>query len=441
MVLRARVTLLFTGSGRRPPTIVSRAWTALSDAVILVRGAALAGVEDLARGAALPGRAIVTVYGALFSLMILTGCAPPRHLAEQARWLVVYNRWNRTLDQLNAEATSGAAETPRSYRLLRDSTRTAMDSLNLVSADLDRARAPLLYTFLQRIRYNLLATELGRLDSRLAQLKTLAGRVDSLTESGEFASAERFRHALDRGADSLGLVAKALLDEDLRSAWDTLQAPLPHLSSRGGGLGPRLRVAGDSIPPDPGDVRARLQRLCESTRRLPPEIAVRRPAQVRSGWTRRANALVEELNAAVRVDSAGDHRNALSRLASVRDSAVSTLAAMAADTTLWPGRPAPGGVPPTSHRSSAPGDPEGAVREVLRLVDLNREAICHGLAVDLYHDVSQRLALGTLRPRADAARLDSVLADPRLDVDLRRKIVGLRKDLHTEPSPEAPVRR
>jgi hypothetical protein len=382
----------------------------------------------------------------IFGLMILAGCAPPRNpdeeFAEDTRWLVVYNRWIRTLEQLDSEVTRGYAARPIGYRLLRDSTRTAMDTLNRVPPDVGRARAPLLYTLLQGIRHNLLATELGRLDSCVVQLGRLAWRADSLAESGEFASAERFRHMLDRSADSLDLVAKALLDEDLRSAWDTLHAPLAPFSSRGSGFGPRYRVVtGDSIPPDPGEVRARLERLNESTRRLQREMAVQRPARVRSGWIRRANVMIEELNAAVGLDSAGAHKDALRRLASVRDSAVATLAAMAADTTRWPGRPARARVPPPPHPSSSPGDPEGAVREVLRLVELNQESIRHGLAVDLYHDVSRRLAFGTSRPRADAARLDSVLADPRLDPDLRRMIVGLRKDLDGVPAPGNPVHR
>lgn len=378
----------------------------------------------------------------ILGLVVSVGCASRRNFTEEARWLDVYNRWNRKLEQLNTEVTAGAADAPRGYRLLRDSTRTAMDTLGLLPPDLGRSRAPLLYTLLQGIRYNLLATELRQLDSCAAQLGKLAGQADSLTELGEFASAERSRQVLERGADSLDLVAKALLDEDLRSAWDTLQAPLSTLSSRGNGFWPRYRVvAGDSIPPDPSKVRARLQRLNESTRRLQGEMAVRRPAQVRRGWIRRANTLVEELNAAVGVDSAGDHRDALRRLASVRESAAAALAAMAADTTRWPGRPAPTRVPFPTRPSSPPADPEGAVREVLRLVELNQEAIRHGLAVVLYQDVSQRLAIGNARPRADAARLDSVLADPRLDPGLRRMIVGLRKDLGAVPGPAAPIPR
>jgi hypothetical protein len=383
-----------------------------------------------------------TGWALLLGLVVSVGCASQRNFTEEARWLDVYNRWNRKLEQLNTEATAGAAEAPRGYRLLRDSTRTAMDTLSLLPPDLGRSRAPLLYTLLQGIRYNLLASELGRLDSRMARLGKLAGQADSLTESGDFVSAERARHVLDRSADSLDLVAKALLDEDLRSAWDTLQAPLSPLSSRGNEFWPRYRVvAGDSIPPDPGEVRGQLQRLNESTRRLQQEIAGRRPAQVRRGWIRRANALVEELNAAVGVDSAGDHQDALHRLASVRESAASALAAMAADTTRWPGRPVPTRVPFPTRPSSPPGDPESAVREVLRLVELNEEAICHGLAVGLYQDVSQRLAIGNARPRADAARLDSVLADPRLDPGLRRMIAGLRKDLGAVPGPAAPIPR
>jgi hypothetical protein len=377
----------------------------------------------------------------LLGLVVLVGCASQRNFAEEARWLDVYNRWNRKLEQLNAEVTSGDAEALRGYRLLRDSTRTAMDTLNLLPPDLGRSRAPLLYTLLQGIRYNLLASELGRLDPRVAQLGKLAGQADSLTESGDLVSAERLRHMLDRNADSLDLVTKALLNEDLRSAWDTLQAPLSPLSSRGSGFGPRyLVVAGDSIPPDPGEVRGRLQRLNESTRRLQQEIAGRRSAQMRRGWIHRANALVEQLNAAVGVDSAGDHLDALRRLASVRESAVSALAAMVADTTRWPGRPDPTRVPLLPRPSSPPSDPESEVREVLRLVELNQDAICHGLAVGLYQDVSKRLALGDARARVDAARLDSVLADPRLDPDLRRMIVGLRKDLDAVPSHQAPAR-
>jgi hypothetical protein len=381
-------------------------------------------------------------WALLLGLVVSLGCASQRDFADESRWLDVYNRWNRKLEQLNTELTAGAAETPRGYRLLRDSTRTAMDTLSLLPPEIARSRALLLYTLLQGIRYNLLASELGRLDPCVAQLGKLAGQADSLTEFGDFVSAKRFRHMLDRNADSLDLVAKALLDEDLRSAWDTLRAPLSPIPLRGNLFWPRYRVvAGDSIPPDPGEVRARLQRLNESTRRLQREVAERRPAQMRRGWIRRANTLVEELNAAVGVDSVGDHRDALRRLASVRESAVSALAAMAADTTRWPGRPAPTRAPLPTRPSSPPGDPEGAVREVLRLVELNKEAICHGLAVDLYQDVSQRLAIGNERPRADSARLDSVLADPRLDSGLRRMIVGLRKDLDAVPSRTAPVRR
>ena len=377
----------------------------------------------------------------LLALVVLVGCASQRNFPEEARWLDVYNRWNRKLEQLNTEVTSGDAEALRGYRLLRDSTRTAMDTLNLLPPDLGRSRAPLLYTLLQGIRYNLLASELGRLNPCVAQLGNLAGQADSLTESGDFVAAERLRHRLDRNADSIDFVAKALLNEDLRSVWDTLRAPLSPLSSRGSGLGPRyLVVAGDSIPPDPGEVRSRLQRLNESTRRLQQEITERRPAQMRRGWIHRANVLVEELNAAVGVDSAGDHLDALRRLASVRESTASALAAMVADTTRWTGRPDPtrGSLPPRP--SSRPSDPESALREVLRLVELNQEAICHGLAVGLYQDVSRRLALGNAHARADAARLDSVLADPRLDPDLRRMFVGLRKDLDAAPSHRAPAR-
>lgn len=385
----------------------------------------------------------------LLGLLIWAGCAPPRGSADDARWLLAYNRWNRTLEQLNVETTSDAAGASRGYRLLRDSTWAAMETLNVAPSPLRRGRITLLYTLHQRVRYNLLAAEFGRLGSCAARLEGLAGRTDSLTEFGDFASAGQWWQALDSGADSLDLAVRALLAEDTRSAWDSLRAPLPRPSSDSSGLGPRWRVNGDSIPPDPGEVRVRLRRLSESTRRRQREIAERRPAQVRSGWVHRANRLVEELNAAVGLDAAGSHQEALRRLTSVRDSAAATLAEMIVDTTRWPGRatsrrlqplprapigkpsttPASTGAPPGLSSSFPPSDPEDAVREALRLVDLNLEAVRHNLAVGLYRDVAQRLAVGHARPRTDAARLDSILADPHLDADLRRMIVGLRKDL------------
>lgn len=404
--------------------------------------------SDMARGA----RGAFVAAG--FGLLILAGCAPPATLWNENQWLKMYNRWNQTLDQVNSGAAAGAADTPRGYRLLRDSTRAALDSLIFVSPNLRRKQAPLLYTFLQRVRYNLLATESDRLDSRVMQLGKLAGRVDSLTGSGDFASAERCRGALDRDADSLDLVVRDLLREDLRSAWDTLRTPFPRSSSSNGEFETRWLVDGDSIPPDPGETRARLVRLNAAARGRQREIALRRPDRLRSGWICRANALVEELNAAVGLDAAGNHREALRRLTAVRDSAGATLAEMAADTTWWPGRPtsaglshpprAPGdlpssghpsvGVPSTAAAPSPPSDPDSAVREVLRLVELNWEAISYSLAVGLYQDISRRLATREARPRTDAARLDSVLADPRLESDLRRMIVGLRKDLGAGPS-------
>lgn len=111
----------------------------------------------------------------LLGLVIWAGCALPAGVTDNAHWLRVYNRWNRTLEQLNAEATSNAAGASRSYRLLRDSTRAAIDTLNVTPSYLRRDRAALLYTFLQRVRYNLLATEICRLDSCVAQLGNLAG--------------------------------------------------------------------------------------------------------------------------------------------------------------------------------------------------------------------------------------------------------------------------
>lgn len=373
--------------------------------------------------------AIPTACSLFLGLLVLAGCAPPRNFGAEAAWLNTYNRWNRSLDSLNAVSARDAPGAISGFRLLRDSTRAAIDTLDRVRPGFRTSQAPLLFTLLQRVRFNVLATEHRRLSARRDQLAELARRADSSLENGDFPTARQWCAVFERGADSLGLSVTALLDQDLRSAWDTLRIPLPSDSSRRVRLAPRLRVDGDSIPPDVGEIRGRLEQVKESTDLLARDSAARRPASVRRGWVRLANVLVERLNAAVRVDSAGAHRDALRRLTALRTSADSTRAALEADTTRWPGRVSGGGVSSRPSRSPAPQDPGSAVRDVLRLVDLNEEAIHHGLAVDLYQDISRRLAIGDMRPRADAARLDSVLAYPRLDPDLRRMITGLRKDL------------
>jgi hypothetical protein len=185
-------------------------------------------------------------------------------------------------------------------------------------------------------------------------------------------------------------------------------------------------ILSDGPMEDPRQLRSELDTLARRASQVPSKarlharlLQARLMDKAATGYADRCNRLVEKLNAASREDDAGRHLSAADRFGEVARGAALLRESLAADSALLA----------TDGGMARFSDLRARSEELGILAERNRATALHNHAavrtIELAGLISRRLVP---RKRAEAA-IDSLLAIPELETDLRRQIRALREGL------------